>query len=130
MAVLEKNMVGWFEIPVSDMDRAIRFYENVLGLKLFRNKMGPLEMAWFPWTKEGTGATGSLVKHPGFYKPSGDGILIYFTAISGDLNNELARVELAGGKILIHKKLIALDVGYMAVFHDSEGNRIALHSSK
>ncbi|MBC7865668.1 MAG: VOC family protein, partial [Bacteroidia bacterium] len=76
MAVLEKNLVGWFEIPVSNMDRAILFYETVFTIKLFRNKMGPLEMAWFPWTKEGTGATGSLVHHSGFYKPSSDGTLI------------------------------------------------------
>jgi uncharacterized protein len=129
MAVLEKNLVGWFEIPVANMDRAIKFYEQVLGIKLFRNKMGPLDMAWFPWTKDGAGATGSLIHHSDFYKPSADGTLVYFNSLSGNLSDELSRVESAGGKVLIQKKLIALDVGYMAVFLDSEGNRIALHST-
>jgi uncharacterized protein len=40
------NVVGWFEIPVLDMERAILFYETVFGFKLTRKKMGPIDMAW------------------------------------------------------------------------------------
>lgn len=47
-----KNVVGWFEIPTLDLDRAQKFYEEVLGLKLERHTMGPLEMAWFPWIED------------------------------------------------------------------------------
>lgn len=122
------NPVGWFEIPVTDMDRAIAFYETVLGIKLERHQMGPLDMAWFPSIPDSIGASGSLVKHPDFYKPSNDGVLIYFTAFSGDVGNELGRVEAAGGVILIPKKQISPEYGYMAVFQDTEGNRIALHA--
>jgi hypothetical protein len=122
------NIVGWFEIPVTDMERAIRFYEAVFEFKLSRNQMGPLDMAWFPWIEETTGSGGSLVYHPDYYKPSADGVLIYFTAFSGDIDQELSRVEKAGGKVLQAKTLIAEGYGYMAVFLDSEGNRIALHS--
>ncbi len=126
---MERNVVGWFEIPVTDMDRAIRFYETVFDFKIDRNQMGPLDMGWFPFTEgDGPGSGGSLVKHPDFYKPSTDGTLVYFTAHSGDLNNELGRVEDAGGKVLQEKTHIADDIGYMALILDTEGNRVALHS--
>jgi len=126
--MLESNAVGWFEIPVLDMERAIGFYESVFDIKLDRNRMGPLDMAWFPGVEGGTGATGSLVYEEDMYKPSMDGVLIYFTAVSGDVANELAKVEEAGGQVLMPKTLISDDIGYMGVFVDSEGNRIALHS--
>lgn len=125
---MKKNPVGWFEIPVINMDRAIKFYELVFAVKLSRNLLGPLEMAWFPEVEKGMGATGSLVLHESFYKPSQDGVLIYFTSQSGDLANELNNVEAAGGQILIRKRQISEEVGYMGLFLDSEGNRIALHS--
>ena len=127
---MKNNAVGWFEIPVENMDRAMAFYEKVLDLKLDRNKMGPLDMAWFPWTEEGAGSPGSLVHNSEFYKPSADGVLIYLTAHSGDLSNELARVEEAGGKIQIPKTKISDEYGFMAVIFDSEGNRVALHSRR
>jgi predicted enzyme related to lactoylglutathione lyase len=56
------NVVGWFEIPAVNMERAIKFYENVFGFKLTRHQIGPLDMAWFPWVEGGSGASGSLVK--------------------------------------------------------------------
>lgn len=125
---MKNNMVGWFEIPVENMERAIDFYENVLELKLDRNKMGPLDMAWFPYVPEGQGSGGSLVHFPDAYKPSSDGVLIYLTAHSGDLANELSKVENAGGKVLQEKTQISEEHGFMALIIDSEGNRIALHS--
>ena len=125
-----KNVVGWFEIPVTNMDRAINFYESVFNLQLSRNLIGPLEMAWFPEIENGIGSSGSLVFNKDHYKPSLEGILIYFTAMSGNLQNELGRVEKAGGKIIKPKTLISDEIGYMAVFADTEGNRIAIHSRK
>ena len=127
---MKNNVVGWFEVPVSNMERAITFYEKVFDFKLSRNKMGVLDMAWFPWVDDGLGASGSLVYYPDVYKPSQEGSLLYFTAHSGDLKNELGRVENAGGKVVQEKTPISEDVGYMAIFIDSEGNRIALHSRK
>ena len=127
---MKNNVVGWFEIPVENMERAITFYEKVLDLKMTRNQMGPLDMAWFPWIEDGLGTPGSLVFHEEFYKPSTDGVLIYLTAHSGDLENELSRVEGAGGKVLQPKTKISDEYGFMALIIDSEGNRIALHSRK
>ncbi len=121
--------VGWFEIPVNDMDRAIAFYETVFDCKLNKQVMGDFQMAWFPFSQNGKGAEGSLVYHKEFYETSGHaGTLIYFSC--EDCEVELARVEKAGGKIQFYKRLIAPDIGYMGVFWDSEGNRIAVHSQK
>lgn len=125
---MKNNMVGWFEIPVENMDRAVAFYEHVFELKLDRHLVGQLEMAWFPWTETGAGSPGSLVHFPAAYKPVDNGILIYLTAHSGDLNNELSRVEDAGGKVLQGKTQISEEYGFMALILDSEGNRVALHS--
>ena len=125
---IKNNMVGWFEIPVKDMERAIKFYETVFTVKLVRQKLGQLDMAWFPWVETGKGSAGSLVHAPDFYQPSHDGILVYFTAHSGDVNNELSRVEKAGGKVLQKKTLITKELGHYAILLDTEGNRIALHS--
>lgn len=124
------NIVGWFEIPVADMDRAITFYEAILDIRLTRNQMDSLDMAWFPYVENAMGSGGSLVYHPEFYKPSLDGTLIYITSPSGNLNTELLRVEANGGKIIEPRKLIAEGFGFMALFIDSEGNRIALHSKE
>ena len=127
---MKKNAVGWFEIPVTDMDRAVKFYETVFDIRLSRNLFGTLEMAWFPEEENGMGSSGSLVFNTEFYKPSADGVLIYFTAQSGDMSIELGRVEKAGGKITMPRKQISEEYGYMALIIDTEGNRIALHSRK
>lgn len=128
MAEEKGNAVGWFEIPVVDMERAMKFYEAVLEVKLSRNQVGEIDMAWFPM-QEGKGAAGSLVFHKEWYKPSAEGVLVYFTAYSGDLDHELARVEAAGGKVLMPKHPIG-EHGKIAIFLDTEGNRVALHSMK
>ncbi len=127
---MKRNSVGWFEIPVENMDRALAFYEKVFNIKLSRNTLDEFDMAWFPGEGEAPGASGSLVMHKNSYTPSLDGVLIYFTSLSGDLADELSRVKDAGGKVVLEKRLISDEVGYMGLFHDTEGNRIALHSTK
>ena len=125
---MKMNVVGWFEIPVIDMERAIKFYETVFDFEISRNTVDGLDMGWFPWVDKGVGSGGSLVLQPEQYKPSSDGVLVYFSAQSGDLKNELGRVEAAGGKVVMEKNLIAEEFGYMGVFVDTEGNRVAMHS--
>ena len=122
-----KNPVGWVEIPVRDMSRAISFYNHVFGWNLEVNQMGELVMAWLPFDEKEPGASGSLCYHPNFYKPSEEhGIVIYFN--TEDITRTLSLVESAKGSVKVPKTLISEEVGYMAVFIDSEGNRIALHS--
>lgn len=126
---MEKNVIGWVEIPVTDMDRAKQFYEAVFGFKIQVHPMGELIMGWFPYAQGKEGAAGSLVKHPEAYRPSDShGPVVYFT--SADVQNELDRVEAAGGSIIQPKTQISEEIGYMALLKDSEGNRVALHSRK
>lgn len=128
METSKNNVIGWVEVPVANMERAMKFYETVFDFKIERHQMGPLDMGWFPFVENGAGSGGSLVYQKEFYNPSKEGVLVYFTSRAGDLKIELARVEKAGGKVLQTKTLIAEGFGYMALFIDSEGNRVALHS--
>ncbi len=123
---MQNNPIGWFEIPVTDMPRAIAFYETVFGKKLDLHSMGEAEMAWFPMDGDSYGSTGTLIKSPA-YKPSQDGVLIYFTTPSGDLTQDEKTIEQHGGKILVPKMSIG-EHGFISIFLDTEGNRIALHS--
>lgn len=127
---IHSNMVGWFEIPTKDLNRATEFYQKVFDIEIKLVDFGPLKMGWFPFDDKFPGSPGSLVKNDESYTPSEKGVLIYFTSQAGDLTIELSRVEAAGGKIIMPKTLIKEDIGYMALFLDTEGNRIALHSIK
>jgi len=125
---LPHNLVGWFEIPVTDLNRAIVFYETVFEVKLEHMKLAELEMAMFPGVENTIGSGGALVYNTKNYKPSSNGVLIYFTAFSGDVSIELERVEKAGGKVLLPRTQISPEIGFMGLALDTEGNRIAFHS--
>ena len=127
---MKTNMVGWFEIPVSNMNRAKKFYEKVFEIKIQTDQFGDTLMGFFPFDQnpEITGVGGALVLNDQFYKPMANGTLVYFS--SPEITFELTKVEEAGGVVLQEKSLIREDIGYMALLLDSEGNRIALHSKE
>ncbi len=116
------NAINWFEIPTSDMDRAISFYSAILNTELNTSQMGEYKMAFFP--AEGVG--GALVQGEGF-TPSTNGVVPYLNG-GNDLQEILSRVEAAGGTVILPKTQITEEIGYMAYFTDSEGNKIGLHS--
>ena len=120
------NAVNWFEIPVTDMDRAKKFYETILGYELALNEMGPALMAWFPMEQGATGATGSLIKAEG-YVPSETGSMVYFSV--NDIEDTLSKVNENGGTT-VNPKMNIGEYGFVAHFIDTEGNKIALHSEK
>lgn len=123
-----KNAVAWFEIPAKDLKRAKKFYESIFGFEMIDMDLGDeLKMTMFPVEEEGVG--GALCEHEEFYKPSKNGALVYLSA-DPDLKRVLDKVEENGGEILQPKTKITDDYGFMAIFVDSEGNRIALHSMK
>ncbi|WP_411032003.1 VOC family protein [Spongiimicrobium sp. 3-5] len=123
---METNMVGWFEIPVVDMERAKAFYDSVFEISIDIHDLDGLVMGWFPNAHDKVGTSGSLVKHS-MYQPSDTaGPLIYFSC--ADLSEQLGRVESAGGTIMKPKTEIGGGHGFMALVKDTEGNRIALHS--
>ena len=124
---MEQNMVTWFEIPVSDMKRATDFYEKVFDIAISVQDFGGLQMGWFPHKGGAAGAMGCLIKNDS-YIPSEEGALLYF--YSSDIETELKRIEAAGGIIRQSKTMISPEYGHMAVFIDTEGNRVALHSKQ
>ncbi|PHQ56814.1 MAG: glyoxalase [Lutibacter sp.] len=129
---MDSNVVCWFEIPVENMQRAVKFYEQVFNFKISVQELGEELMGWFPFSKDkfASNAPGSLIYNPNYYKPSSNGALIYFSSQTNNVTDELSRVEEAGGKVIVEKRLISKEIGFMGAFIDSEGNRIAVHSSK
>jgi hypothetical protein len=124
----KENSLNWFEISVSDIKRATKFYETIFGIQLPRQTMMGMEMAFFPSEDMNGKVSGSLVQGP-MHKPSADGAKIYLNG-NPDLSNALGKVESAGGKVIMPKTKISDEIGYMAFFTDSEGNTVALHSNK
>ena len=123
-----KNAISWFEIPTTDLNRAWQFYEAIFGIKLIPMDTPNLKMRMFPIDDPMTGIGGALSYAEGFYKPSAtDGPLIYLNA-NPDVQTVLDKIATAGGKVIVPKTQISPEYGYMAVFIDTEGNRVALHS--
>lgn len=121
------NILNWFEISVSDMARAKKFYETVFNIEMNQMEMMGMQMAFFPSENMNGKVSGGLVQGP-MHKPSADGAKIYFNG-NPDLSDALGRVEAAGGKIMMPKTKINDEVGNMAFFMDTEGNGVALHSN-
>lgn len=120
-----KNYVSWFEIPAVNFQQAVDFYNHIYGIDMEKNFDGKYAMAFFP---ANNGVGGAIVAGPGS-TPSDSGPLIYLNA-GGNLNAILQKIESAGGRIVMPKTLISEESGYFAIFIDSEGNKLALHSKK
>lgn len=122
------NSLNWFEISVSDINRAKKFYETIFEIEMPQNEMMGMQMAFFPSEDMNGKVSGSLVQGP-MNKPCADGTKIYLNG-NPDLSNALSRVEAAGGIVLMPKTNISAEIGFMAFFSDTEGNAVALHSNK
>ena len=121
------NAISWFEIPATDLNRATKFYETILDTQLILMDMPEIKMRMFALTDMMLGVGGAIVESGDSYKPSAtDGPLIYLNG-SPDLQVVLDRVEAAGGKVMMPKTEITPEYGCMALFLDTEGNRIGLH---
>lgn len=118
-----KNYVSWFEIPAIDIQRSVNFYNEIYGIEMGITEANGYTMAFFPADK---GIGGAVVSGQGSI-PSDCGTLVYLNA-GKDLDMVLAKVEPAGGRIILPKTLINEDVGCFALFIDTEGNKMALHS--
>lgn len=126
---MERNVIGWIEIPAQDLDRAKAFYELVFDFEMEKTEYEGMGMIMFPFDDALPGSAACLIHNENYTASATDGPLVYFTAHSGDLNNELSRVEGAGGKVLGEKYAIG-EHGFVGMFIDTEGNRIAMHSMK
>ncbi|MCB9168437.1 MAG: VOC family protein [Flavobacteriales bacterium] len=121
------HAVAWFEVPVVDFDRAKRFYSTIFDYTMPEMTFGTLRMGFFLYERDKGGIGGAIVHHPEHYRPSADGVKVYLSG-GKDLSTVLDRVEAAGGRVLQAKKAIGEHMGHMALFKDSEGNVLALHS--
>jgi predicted enzyme related to lactoylglutathione lyase len=124
------NALNWFEIPVTDMDRAKKFYETILDINMMTQEMNGLAMTSFPFdpAMQSGKVSGALVHHQdGNIKPGADGPVIYLNA-NPAIQTVADKIEAAGGKVIMPKTLINEQVGYMAFFMDTEGNRMGLHA--
>ena len=122
-----KNAINWFEIPVTNYERAKKFYVTILDLEIIDYHMPEKKMKYgmFPYDMENSGVGGAIVQMEEM-KPSTDGSTVYLNG-GEDLNVALNKVEAAGGKIFMPKTDID-ENGFIAQFLDTEGNRVALHS--
>lgn len=117
------NAVNWFEIPVSDFQRAEKFYNTILAVDLVSMEASEgYRMGMFP-AEAGVG--GALMQGEG-YVPSAEGTIVYLNG-GDDLSIALNRVEAAGGQVIVPKTSIG-ENGYFAFFMDTEGNKVGLHS--
>ncbi len=126
---MAKNPIGWFEIYVDEVNRAKKFYETILDIKvevLSDPSDTTIEMLAFPSNMEQYGASGALVKMEGM-KAGGNSTLVYFAC--EDCATEEARIVPAGGQVNQPKMSIG-EYGFVTLAMDSEGNMFGLHSQK
>jgi uncharacterized protein len=120
-----KSYVSWFEIPAINFQQAVDFYNHIYDIDMEKNFDDQYAMAYFPAQK---GVGGAIVAGPGS-TPSDTGPLLYLNG-GDNLDKVLRKIEPAGGRIIMPKTLISEEAGYFAIFIDSEGNKLALHSKK
>lgn len=118
-----QNPISWFEIPVTNFERARHFYEQTLGVELHIEDKSDIKMGIFPHLNDATGGCITVGKD---YQPSAGGTIVYlFTG--NDLAPALSRATSLGGKVVLPKTSIG-EHGHIALFKDSEGNTVGLHS--
>ncbi len=121
-----KNFVSIIEIPVTDLTRAIQFYSAILQVKIEEAEMGGVQMGVFP--AEDVAVNVVLAQGPD-YSPTSSGCLLYLNG-GENLQAVLDKIEANGGKIIVPKTEISPEMGYFALFTDTEGNKLGLHSIK
>lgn len=118
------SFISMFEIPVSDISRAIDFYQTILDIEIEKVDMPEMQMGIFPY--EDQAVTGVLIQSDE-YTPSAEGITLYLNG-GDNLQPILDKVETGGGQVIVPKTPHADDSGYFALFLDSEGNKLGLNS--
>jgi len=121
-----QHTINWFEIPTTDLDRASRFYEAVLGATVKREHFDGTGMQMAVFQGDEASVRGALIVDER-RKPATDGALVYLHA--RDLDASLARIEKAGGNVVMPKTDIG-PPGFIALVRDTEGNVVGLHTPR
>ena len=120
------HTINWFEIPTTDLDRASRFYEAVLGASFKREHFAGTDMHMAVFQGDEASVRGALIADKR-RKPVSDGALVYLS--TRDLDASLARIDTAGGSVVLPKTDIG-DPGFIALVRDTEGNVVGLHAPR
>lgn len=119
------NLISIVEIPTADFSRAVKFYQSILGVSIEEVEMGEVRMGVLP----SDGKTVNVVLVNGAdYQPTADGAVLYLNA-GNDLQPMLDKVAQHGGQIVVPKTEISPEMGWFALFIDTEGNKLGLHSN-
>ncbi len=119
-----KSHISLFEIPATDISRAINFYQAILDINIEKMEMPGMEMGIFPYEEQ---MVSGVIMKGADYKPSSDGVTIYLNG-GDNLQTILDKVETNGGKILMQKTAHEDESGYFALILDTEGNKLGLNS--
>ena len=123
----KSNSLNWFEIPAKDVTRAKKFYESIFNVQMSEMpEMMGMKMVSFPAEMGNGKASGALAQSPQ-HKPSTDGAVIYLNA-NPSIQAVIDRIDTAGGKVVMPKTQISPEIGCMAFFIDTEGNKVGLHA--
>lgn len=124
----QQNPIGWFELYVQDMPRAIKFYQATFQVELDEIVIpdANIEMFGFPQDMQGYGSSGALIKVEGVPSAPG-GTLVYFSC--EDCAETAARAKTNGGSIKQEKMQVG-EYGFVCIVDDTEGNMIGLHSNR
>jgi predicted enzyme related to lactoylglutathione lyase len=120
---MTKNAMNFFEIPTLDLDRAVAFYQKVFNCQFRMGTLGETKIAMFVVD----GITGALVQDKA-RQPQNNGTVVYLDA-GGDIDGCISRIREAGGKMVVGRKDLGRP-GYIALFHDTEGNIVGIHTPK
>ena len=119
------NTLNWFEIPATDFARAKAFYATVLDAQIHDDPNPHMQYAYLPSDPQKGGFGGAIGFGENFV-PSMTGTTIYLDG-GNDLSVPLGRVESAGGTVILPKTAIG-ENGFIALFIDTEGNKVGFHS--
>lgn len=123
------HTIVWFELPVSDLARSRRFYEQIFEVQLATDERFP-GLAMFP-KRTSSSISGALIEihHPGLTgKASTDGTIVYLSC-DGQLDAVVKRTLAAGGKLLEEVAQLPAGIGWTAQIQDLDGNRVGLHAA-
>ena len=119
------NTICWVDIPTTDLDRAIRFYSAVLGQAVSKQSEHGMSFGLLPHADSYVSGCLCVDREN---RPSEHGPLVYLN-VEGRIDDAIKAVGAQGGKVLKPKHAIG-PYGHRAIVVDTEGNRLALHSSK
>ncbi|NML39573.1 VOC family protein [Chitinophaga sp. G-6-1-13] len=119
-----ENVITFFDIPATDFSRAVSFYKAILGLDINETDIFGTKMGFFP--SDGKNVSGAIVQGNDL-KPSTDGVVAYLNG-GNDLQAVLDKVASNNGKVIVPKTHISPEVGFIGMFIDTEGNKMAVHS--